>query len=130
MKTKPDSVVLLDDDPETLELFGFVLARAGYDVRTASRADECQRLLNEEVPSAVVMELGLPDVRGVTLCRMIRSWKGCARLPIIAITGWSAGPNVAGLDDAEFNEVFLKPVDPPLLVEALRHWISAEIQSV
>lgn len=123
------TVVVLDDDPDTLYAYGVVFERAGYKVRSAATGQQFLALLGAAVPSAIVMDLGLPDARGVTLCRTIRAARRFAAVPVIAVTGWSSGPNVDGVGDAPFNEVFLKPVDPDLLVAALRRWVTAPLRT-
>jgi len=117
------SVVLVEDHGDTLDLYGELLTGAGYCVRKAATADELFRLLEEETPAAIVMDLGLPDERGIDVCHRVRGRQGFARVPIIAITGWSSGSQLDGLDSAPFDEVLLKPIPPELLVRTLRLWV-------
>jgi DNA-binding response OmpR family regulator len=116
------AVAVLEDDVDTLEMYCALLKHAGYSVVALSKGAELFSLLAEQKPKAIIMDLGLPDARGVALCRAIRGHRGLAYVPIIAVTGWSSGAAVEGLGDAPFNEVFLKPIDPQLLLEALRRW--------
>jgi two-component system cell cycle response regulator DivK len=116
------SLAVLEDDEQTLELYRTLFSKAGYDVVTTSTAQELVSLLEKRGVDAIVMDLGLPDGRGVALCRRLRSVKRLMRVPIIAVTGWSEGVYTEGLAEAPFNEVFTKPVDPLLLLESLHRW--------
>lgn len=123
----PPRIALLEDDADTREMYRQLLEHAGFEVHGAALGAELLAHLQTSSPGpdAIVMDLGLPDAEGVALCRVIRTHDRFRRLPILAVTGWSTGPYVRGLNDAPFNEVFLKPVDTVMLLDALRRWIGA-----
>lgn len=120
-------IAILEDDDDTRAMYAALVEAAGYEPLPISTGAQLLSSLRQtkESPAAIIMDLGLPDAQGVPLCRMIRAHERFRRVPIIAVTGWTSGPYVRGLSDAAFNEVFVKPVDTGMLLEALRRWVSA-----
>lgn len=77
------SILVIDDDPEILELVGNLLEREGYQVLRAESAQSARRALNENV-DLIILDLMLPDVDGLAFTQELRTG-GCV-LPIIMLT--------------------------------------------
>ncbi len=76
-------ILLVDDDRFLLDSISRLLKQNGYVVRTAPSGEEGLNRINEHQPDLLVLDLGLPGVDGVSLCRRIRAtW----RFPIIMLT--------------------------------------------
>jgi two-component system phosphate regulon response regulator PhoB len=82
-------ILVVDDEPDLLELVRFNLAQAGYAVVTASTGAEAIEELRRGAPDLVILDLMLPDVSGTELCRRIRADASLAALPIIMLTAKS-----------------------------------------
>jgi two-component system phosphate regulon response regulator PhoB len=83
-------VLVVDDEPDLLELVRFNLAEEGFEVETAASAgDALERLRRTPAPDAVVLDLMLPDLPGTEVCRRIRSDAGLGGLPVIMLTAKS-----------------------------------------
>lgn len=74
---KHRSAVVVDDDPATRDVIGDIVGRAGFEVSTASRGATVLAHLDELQPDLVVLELSLPDIDGLEVCRRIRSASDC-----------------------------------------------------
>lgn len=114
-----NSVLLVDDDVDTLETLEEVLTFEGVaEVRHARTLREAEELLASGfVPSVVVLDLALAGERGEVLLERLRADETLARVPVVAVSGdhralASIGPSVA--------RTLLKPARPSDLVEALR----------
>jgi DNA-binding response OmpR family regulator len=83
MKSK---ILVVDDEPDALELIGFNLKRAGFDVVTASDGAEALRRARESPPALVVLDLMLPELDGLQVCRLLRGDSRTASIPIIMLT--------------------------------------------
>jgi len=82
-------VLVVDDDPDQVEIRKLLLERSGYEVDTAVSAEEALRLLSQSPPRLVVMDLRLPRAEdGQTLIRTIRELSPATR--ILVLTGWSS----------------------------------------
>ena len=80
------SLLLLEDDQDTRELFARSLTKAGADVRTASTAEQALQILETWRPAAVICDLHLPDIDGYGFLARVRSFAQFADLPLIAIS--------------------------------------------
>jgi two-component system phosphate regulon response regulator PhoB len=79
-------------DPETSSLDGVRLAleAAGVEVRTATNGREAMELLQSEPPDLLILEMTLPDLSGIGLCRSVREDARLARLPLVMLSASSA----------------------------------------
>jgi two-component system phosphate regulon response regulator PhoB len=82
-------ILVVDDEPDLLELVRFNLSQAGFQVDTAASGREALDKLEASVPDLVVLDLMLPDVSGNDICRQIRSDPALAELPIVMLTAKS-----------------------------------------
>jgi two-component system cell cycle sensor histidine kinase/response regulator CckA len=86
-----DTVLLVEDDPMLAQLFGVLLKKCGVEVLAARDGTECLRLFRtfRSSVSLVVMDCGLPDVHGGSLCHQLRS--ATPNLPILLTSGRKQG---------------------------------------
>jgi DNA-binding response OmpR family regulator len=94
-------MLLVDDDPDLLDLTSYALRRHGYDVLTATDGVQALERFKVESPDLLVLDLGLPKIGGFEVCRKIRE---DSTVPIIMLTAHGDDDNVvqgflAGADD-------------------------------
>lgn len=82
-------ILVVDDEPDLLELVRFNLTQAGFQVSTAASGREALEQLKSATPDLVVLDLMLPDISGNDICRQIRSDPALADLPIVMLTARS-----------------------------------------
>jgi len=82
------SILVVDDNPEHLELVRRTLTARGYQVLLAADAETGLQLAIEQRPNVLVIDLGLPDVDGQTLIGHLKHMAMFADTPIIACTAW------------------------------------------
>lgn len=119
---RANTIVLLEDHLDSLEMYGLLLRHAGYDVHETSTAAAAIDILRRLRPAALVMDLGLPDIDGIDLCRGLRHDARLETMPIIGVTGWSVGEAGSRLTEAPFTELLQKPVQPDVLLAAVTRW--------
>jgi len=81
-----ERILVIDDEPDLLELVRINLLQAGYRVETADSGRRGLELLRRSKPDLVILDLMLPDLSGTELCRQVRSDSELARTPIIMLT--------------------------------------------
>ena len=111
-------VLVADDDPGVTSVVERTLVRDGYEVRTSADGETALRLAREWMPDAVILDVLMPRMDGVTLCSRLRPER--PDLGILMLTARdSALDHVAGLD-AGADDYVVKPFSPPVLVAHLR----------
>lgn len=83
------SVLIVDDNVMNRKLVEVLLVSEGFEVRTAADADEAQRLLDEWVPSCILMDVQLPGMDGLELTRLLRQDGRLSTVSIIALTAYA-----------------------------------------
>src|SRR5256884_2114144 len=102
-------VLVVDDDRAVRDALRRALALAGYEVRAAEGGAEAIEAVVQEVPDAVVLDIGMPDIDGLEVCRRLRLLGN--RVPILMLTARDAvSDRVAGLD-AGADDYLVKPFD-------------------
>lgn len=79
-------IMIVDDEEPIRELLKFNLEKAGYNVRLAKDGVECIRLIEKECPDLLVLDLMLPEMDGLNVCRLLRQQQTFRDLPIIMLT--------------------------------------------
>jgi DNA-binding response OmpR family regulator len=117
MNSKKESVIVADDDPRLLRLVQFNLQQAGYRVLTAADGNRALRLAESENPDLVLLDIRMPLMDGLEVCRRVRNF---STVPIIMITARdSEEDKVAGLD-AGADDYLTKPFGAPELMARVR----------
>src|SRR5437588_8958275 len=111
-------VLVVDDDRALREVLRRALTLAGYDVALAESGGSALTKVSGELPDAVVLDVGLPDIDGLDVCRLLRSEGN--RVPILILTARDAvSDRIDGLD-AGADDYMVKPFDIDELKARLR----------
>ncbi len=109
-------VLVVDDEPEAVELVEFNLKQAGYSVVTAADGTEALTKARAALPSLIVLDLMLPEVDGLEVCKMLRRDPSTAAVPIIMLTAKAAEiDRILGLELGA-DDYLTKPFSPRELV--------------
>jgi two-component system, OmpR family, response regulator MprA len=111
-------ILIVDDDPSLRDALRRALLLGGYDVDTAAAGGEGLAKIAGDEPDAVVLDVGLPDVDGLQVCRRLR--QDGNRLPVLMLTARAAvADRIDGLD-AGADDYLVKPFDVGELKARLR----------
>jgi CheY-like chemotaxis protein len=110
-KAAPDatdrpSVLIVDDSTDMRELLRDVLARAGWDARTAASGERALRLMRDQLPDAVIMDLFMPGMSGVELRAQMLRDSTMASIPVVVLSAYWRRPS----ETLEAFEVLPKPL--------------------
>ncbi len=109
-------VLVVDDEPEAVELVEFNLKQAGYSVVTAADGAEALNKARATQPDLIVLDLMLPEVDGLEVCKMLRRDPATAGIPIVMLTAKAAEiDRVLGLELGA-DDYVTKPFSPRELV--------------
>ncbi len=79
-------IAVVDDEPDILELVSIHLKKANFRVRGFTEAESFYRSLGKEAPDLVILDLMLPDIDGLQVCKYLRGNERFASIPIIMLT--------------------------------------------
>src|SRR4051812_33785005 len=80
------TVLLVDDDPDMLELLNHNFRNAGFTVATAANGMEGLHRARRILPDIIVLDLLLPDLDGISVCEILRKQPSTASIPILMLT--------------------------------------------
>jgi excisionase family DNA binding protein len=113
-------ILVVDDDPEIVELFVDVLARDGrFDVKTASTGYDAGMITQEFNPDLIILDYMLPDINGNVVCKTIRSRTELEHTKIIIVSGVVNQDEVNDLLKAGADEFVKKPFNIEKLIERI-----------
>jgi DNA-binding response OmpR family regulator len=117
MAAKPQTVLVVEDESSIASFVAAYLKNAGYAVRTTPSGQEALRLVDAEKPALVVLDLMLPDIDGVEVCKRIRQ-KG--DLPVLMLTARDEDVDkIIGLEVGA-DDYMTKPFNPRELVARVK----------
>jgi PAS domain S-box-containing protein len=114
-------LLIVDDEPDTLELLKMMLDRRGATVITAGSAKEALETLEKIKPDVLISDVGMPELDGFEFMRRVRSLdaQGIGRVPAIALTAYAGDEDRKRALEAGFWEHVPKPVDPARLINVI-----------
>jgi two-component system phosphate regulon response regulator PhoB len=105
-------ILVVDDEPEAVELVEFNLKQAGFDVVTAADGNEALKKAKAGVPALIVLDLMIPEVDGLEVCKQLRRDEATSAIPIIMLTAKAAEVDrVVGLELGA-DDYVTKPFSP------------------
>ncbi len=109
-------ILFADDEAAMRKVFEQAFSQKGYVVRLSESAEEALEILKQDNFNVMFLDLNLPEMNGVELCKQIRKINPMAI--IYAITGYASLFEVVNCRDAGFDDYFTKPMDLEMLVKA------------
>ncbi len=113
-------VVIVEDEPDQQELLRFNLAREGYKVTCADNGREGLKMIGSEQPDLVVLDLMLPGMDGLEVCKHLRNDPQTAHIPIVMLTAKAEDSDVVAGLELGADDYITKPYSPRVLLARVR----------
>ena len=110
------TILIADDEAFMRDIFEEFYRQAGYVVQTAENGEQALAILEQESIEVMFLDLNMPRMGGIELCRKIRENNPIAC--IYAVTGNATFIELASCREAGFDDYFTKPVDGEMLLKA------------
>src|SRR5882757_8348277 len=111
-----EKILAVDDEPDQLELIEFNLEAAGFEVFSAADGEEALKKARKIIPHLILLDVMLPQVDGMEICKLLRRDPDTAAIPIIMLTARAAEiDRVLGLELGA-DDYVTKPFSPRELV--------------
>jgi two-component system response regulator MtrA len=111
------SIMVVDDDQDLAEMLGIVLTGAGYEVDLVNRGDEVMPLFTAHNPDLVLLDVMLPGLNGVEVCKLIRE---ISMVPIVMLSAKGDKQDIVAGLEAGADDYMVKPFDPIELVARMK----------
>jgi EAL domain-containing protein (putative c-di-GMP-specific phosphodiesterase class I)/DNA-binding response OmpR family regulator/GGDEF domain-containing protein len=118
--TQITTILIADDDPSHLLLAEAALGGAGFVVHTANDGEEAVEQFGPTQPDCVILDVNMPKLSGIEVCRKIRERADGRQLPILMLTGRNDIVSISDAFAAGASDFAQKGMNPRLLVERVR----------
>lgn len=120
LSPRSKTILIVEDEPDVAQLIKFYLEKEGFISRIAKTGLEAQKLVASEHPDLVILDLMLPEINGLEVCKALRSKPETALLPIIMLTAKSEeSDTIVGLELGA-DDYITKPFSPKALVARVK----------
>ncbi|OIQ30027.1 MAG: DNA-binding response regulator [Bacteroidetes bacterium MedPE-SWsnd-G2] len=116
MKKNDIKILLVDDEPDILEIVGYNLKSEGYQVFTASNGAEGVKQAKKEKPQLIILDVMMPEMDGIEACELIRANPDLDNSIITFLTARGEDYSQLAGFDAGADDYITKPVKPKVLV--------------
>jgi DNA-binding response OmpR family regulator len=115
-----ETILLVEDDPDIVELLQFNLRREGYTVLSSGDGNAGLALASERRPSLIVLDLMLPGMEGLEVCRELRRRPGTATIPIVILTAKGDEADIVLGLGLGADDYVTKPFSPRQLIARIQ----------
>lgn len=120
MKNKEIRILLVDDEPDILEIIGYNLSAEGYQIFTAKNGEKAVKVAKKKKPHLIVLDVMMPEMDGIEACEQIRKIPELEKTVITFLTARGEDySQVAGFD-AGADDYITKPIKPKVLVSKVK----------
>ncbi|MBF0313568.1 MAG: response regulator transcription factor [Oligoflexia bacterium] len=117
MKT---SIVIIEDDPDLREIITTHLKTLDYETHTFSTGEEALSVLPKLLPNLTILDIMLPGLSGIEICKKLRSLTATQKMPILMLTALTTPPHIIQGLDAGADDYVTKPFDIMVLTARIR----------
>lgn len=120
MNKKDITILLVDDEPDILEIIGYNLSQEGYHVETAENGAEAVKKAKKTHPQLIILDVMMPEMDGIEACEQIRKIPELDHTIITFLTARGEDySQVAGFD-AGADDYITKPIKPKVLISKVK----------
>lgn len=113
-------ILVVDDEIGALTLIGIMLERGGFDVLRAKDAEAALTVLDQETPDMIILDVMMPGMDGIELCRVIRNRETTTDTPVLILSARGDAESVMRGMEAGANDYLPKPILHHDLVSKVR----------
>ena len=107
----PARILVVDDNPANVDILRARLLAQGYEIITASDGEEALDVVRDQLPDLILLDIMMPKLDGVEVCRRLRADPTLPFIPIVLVTAKSDSKDVVAALEAGGDEYLTKPLD-------------------
>lgn len=121
------TILVVDDQLESLQMFSLVLRRWGYRTRTAMSGEEALAALEDKEVDLIILDYMMPGMDGFQTFERIRKLPFGQRLPVIMVTAYGNEATRRRAEEMGLDGFFMKPVDLQMFSELIKVILGSQI---
>lgn len=128
MNTNLKCILCVEDEPEMIDLMRLILGRRGFEVKGAAGGIEGLKMIRQEPPDLILLDLMMPDMDGWEVYQQIKADEKTKNIPVIVVTAKAQSiDKVLGLHIAKVDDYITKPFSPQDLMNSVDKVLKSKI---
>jgi two-component system alkaline phosphatase synthesis response regulator PhoP len=115
-----ESILIVDDEEDVLELVRYNLDRNGYQVETATSGEQALSKARKDSPDLIILDLMLPGIDGLEVCKKLKSEVKTEHIPIVMLTAKGDEADIVTGLELGAEDYVTKPFSPKILIARVR----------
>ncbi|HNT28275.1 MAG TPA: response regulator transcription factor [bacterium] len=116
-----ERILVVDDEQDILELIRYNLSREGYQIDAVTSGEEAIKIARDRHPDLIILDLMLPGIDGLDVCRLLKGETRTAHIPIIMLTAKGEDSDVVTGLELGAEDYMTKPFSPKVLIARVRN---------
>ena len=126
MENKNIKILVVDDEPDIVEILKYNLEKEKFTVYKAYSGEECISAAIANNPDMIILDIRMPGMTGIEACRSLRQIERFAQTPILFLTADSDEYTTMNAFDAGGSHFITKPIKPSILVSIIKELTEKE----
>jgi two-component system phosphate regulon response regulator PhoB len=122
-------ILVVDDEPDIRELIRYNLQKEGYRVTTAATGEVALKAAGEQRPDAIVLDLMLPGIGGIEVCRRLKRDDRTRLIPVVMLTAKTEETDVVTGLEAGADDYVTKPFSPRVLTARVKAMLRRTLET-
>lgn len=118
-------ILIVDDDKETTNLLERIVTMKGHEPTSVNTSLSAVQVAHDVYPDAILMDIMMPEINGIQLCKIFKSIPTLKNIPIIIVSALNDAGSKRDTANAGASDFIAKPVDPEILAEKINTLIRA-----
>lgn len=115
-------ILLVDDEPINIEIMEVILTD-DYEIQSAENGIECLKSIDKRVPDLLLLDIAMPEMDGIEVCKALRSNEKTKKLPIVIVSGFATEEYMTNAREAGANDYITKPYKPEKLLHVVEKYV-------
>jgi two-component system alkaline phosphatase synthesis response regulator PhoP len=120
MKKKNITILIVDDEPDILEILGYNLSNEGYNIETANNGVRAVKTAKKIKPQLIILDVMMPEMDGIETCEQIRKIKSLEDTVVAFLTARGEDYSMVAGFEAGADDYITKPIKPKVLVSKVK----------
>lgn len=123
MLSRPLKVLVVDDEPDVVEILSYNLTRENFEVSKAYNGYEAVSFAMKNHPDLIIMDIRMPGLSGIEACRLIKKNSGLKDIPVLFLTADNDEYTSLSAAEAGGDHFVTKPIRPAILIGMIHELI-------